>query len=147
MMATGSSGAVVLDTGVFGSRLCIGAKSLFGSISQSSPAGQSSSVFRPSVNSATAQLGLAGANARLARLERLLADVEVVWAGPDLAVTYALLRARCVQAGHALGDKIHDGDRWIAATAIHLDVPLVAHDRIFKGAPGLRMETALGDDI
>ncbi|MDQ6838867.1 MAG: hypothetical protein M3137_11180 [Actinomycetota bacterium] len=50
-------------------------------------------------------------------------------------------------AGHALGDKIHDGDRWIAATAIHLDVPLVAHDRIFKGAPGLRMETALGDDV
>lgn len=36
----------------------------------------------------------------------------------------------------------HDGDRWIAATAIRLGVPLASHDRLFNGAPGLRLITA-----
>jgi predicted nucleic acid-binding protein len=53
----------------------------------------------------------------------------------------AELRLRCRQAGHALGDKLHDGDRWIAATAIRLDVTLVTHDGIFTDAPGLRVIT------
>jgi len=52
------------------------------------------------------------------------------------------LRLRCQQAGHALGDKLHDGDRWIAATAIRLGVPLASHDQLFNGAPGLRLITA-----
>jgi len=49
---------------------------------------------------------------------------------------------RCQQAGHALGDKFHDGDRWIAATAIRLGVPLVSHDRLFTETPGLQLITA-----
>jgi hypothetical protein len=51
---------------------------------------------------------------------------------------------RCQQAGHALGDKLHDGDRWIAATAIRLGVPLASHDRLFNAAPGLQIMTAAG---
>jgi predicted nucleic acid-binding protein len=41
-----------------------------------------------------------------------------------------------------LGDKLHDGDRRIAATAIRLGGPLASHDRLFNGARGLRLITA-----
>jgi predicted nucleic acid-binding protein len=52
--------------------------------------------------------------------------------------------ADCARAGHALGDKLHDGDRWIASAAIRLGLPLVSHDGVFKGAPGLQLITATG---
>lgn len=57
------------------------------------------------------------------------------------------LRAKCKQIGHALGDKPHAGDRWIAAAAIRLGVPLVSHDRLFDGARGLELVTAIADDL
>jgi predicted nucleic acid-binding protein len=57
----------------------------------------------------------------------------------------AELRFRCHQAGHALSDKLHDGDRWIAATALRLQIPLVSHDGVFGGTPGLELITATGD--
>jgi hypothetical protein len=65
---------------------------------------------------------------------------------PDDAMITACaeLRMRCQQAGHALGNKLHDGDRWIAATAIRLGVPLASHDRLFNAAPGLQIITAAG---
>jgi hypothetical protein len=46
----------------------------------------------------------------------------------------ARLRADCVAAGHGLGQKEHTADRWIAATAIRLRIPLVSNDEIFRGA-------------
>ena len=67
----------------------------------------------------------------------------MVWAGPELLGEYVALRVRCEQAGHALAQSHHDADRWIAATAIRLGVPLVSHDAVFKGAPGLLLEHAL----
>jgi hypothetical protein len=54
----------------------------------------------------------------------------------------AELRAACQRIGLALGDKVHDGDRWIAATAIRLRVPLVSHDGVFKDVPVLQLITA-----
>jgi len=57
----------------------------------------------------------------------------------------AELRFRCHQAGHALSDKLHDGDRWIAATALRLQIPLDSHDGVFGGTPGLELITATGD--
>jgi len=80
---------------------------------------------------------------RMLRLEARIASAEVVWAGPDLLGTYVDLRVACEQAGHALGQRGHDTDRWIAATAVHLGVPLVSHDGVFRGVPGLLHETAL----
>jgi predicted nucleic acid-binding protein len=42
-----------------------------------------------------------------------------------------------------LGDKVHDGDRWIAATALRLNChPLVTHDGVFDETPGLQIITA-----
>lgn len=54
---------------------------------------------------------------------------------------YAQLRVQRVRAGHALGQRDHDADRWIAATALRLEVPLVSNDQI-KDVPGLVLESA-----
>lgn len=81
--------------------------------------------------------------ARLRRLEERLSRTEVVWAGPELLDDYVALRVRCESAGHGLAQSIHDTDRWIAATAIRLGVPLISHDAVFREAPGLLLETAL----
>lgn len=79
---------------------------------------------------------------RRRRLERRIAEIAVVQPDNEMITICAELRLRCQQAGHALGGKLHDGDRWIAATAIRLGVPLASHDRLFNGAPGLRLITA-----
>jgi len=42
----------------------------------------------------------------------------------------------------ALAQREHDADRWIAATAIRLSIPLESHDRVFESAPGLALESA-----
>lgn len=66
--------------------------------------------------------------------------------GVDEAVigAYATLVAECSSLGHALHQKHHTGDRWIAACAIAKGVDLLAGDGIFDGAPGLRLLE--GDD-
>jgi hypothetical protein len=58
---------------------------------------------------------------------------------------YASLRAWCVRTGHGFGQKEHEADRWVAATAIWLQVPLVAHDGIFANVKDLGLLTKLGD--
>lgn len=79
------------------------------------------------------------------RLEASIEHAEMVWPGPELVQTYAQLRSDCEALGHALAQRHHDADRWIAATAIRLGVPLVSHGRVFRRVPGLSLETALAD--
>lgn len=52
---------------------------------------------------------------------------------------FAQLTADCRRLGHALHDKQHTADRWVAATAIAHDLPLLSGDGIFSRAPGLRL--------
>jgi predicted nucleic acid-binding protein len=80
-------------------------------------------------------------HARMFRLEAKVQRVEVVHSGPDFVAAYARLRADCEAAGQALAQKTHTADRWIAATAIRLGLPLVSNDGIFQDAPGLLLET------
>jgi tRNA(fMet)-specific endonuclease VapC len=80
--------------------------------------------------------------ARLRKLDAKIASVEVVHSGDELVATYARLRTECVRVGHALGQREHDADRWIAATALRLGIPLVSNDRVFEGTPGLQLESA-----
>jgi tRNA(fMet)-specific endonuclease VapC len=80
--------------------------------------------------------------ARLRKLDAKIASVEVVHSGDELVATYARLRTECVRVGHALGQREHDADRWIAATALRLGIPLVSNDRVFEGTPGLQLEFA-----
>ncbi len=65
----------------------------------------------------------------------------MVHSGPELVQVYARLRADCEALGHALGQREHNADRWIAATALRLGVPLVSNDGIFQDVPGLNIET------
>jgi predicted nucleic acid-binding protein len=67
--------------------------------------------------------------------------VDVVHTGPELEAVYAQLRADCETVGHALGQKEHTADRWIVAAAIRLGIPLISNDRIFRGAPRVKLES------
>ena len=80
---------------------------------------------------------------RLARLNRELAGADTVRPGPSLTETYASVRTWCAKTGHGLGGKDHGADRWIAVSAIWLDVPLVAHDAIFANVKDLTLLTKL----
>jgi predicted nucleic acid-binding protein len=64
-----------------------------------------------------------------------------VHTGPELVLICARLRADCAAAGHALAQSEHNADRWIAPTAIRLQVPLVSNDKIFRGVPNLVLES------
>jgi predicted nucleic acid-binding protein len=81
---------------------------------------------------------------RLRQLERDLGQFSVAQPDDETILLCARFRADCRRQGHALGDKVHDGDRWIAATALRLGCPLVSDDRLYRGAPGLALLT-LGD--
>jgi tRNA(fMet)-specific endonuclease VapC len=76
------------------------------------------------------------------RLDRELTKYSLFQPDHDTATVCGELRDRCVQCGHALGGKIHDGDRWIAATAVRLGIPPVRHDRVFGGTPRLELITS-----
>lgn len=82
---------------------------------------------------------------RLLKMETRLGSAEIVHTGPELIETYTRLRVDCHRAGHALAQAHHDADRWVAATAIRLGIPLVSNDGIFANAPGLALETLGGD--
>jgi predicted nucleic acid-binding protein len=84
--------------------------------------------------------------ARLRDLESRLREVQVVMPDNDLVEVCARLRLACKQRGHALHDKIHDADRWIAATAIRYGIPLVSDDGIFCDVPELRLLQVARDD-
>jgi predicted nucleic acid-binding protein len=144
-MSPGSRGPVVIDTGVFAARLTPSGSLL---------AARYRPVLegRPAVLSfvTVAELGygarLAGwGPGRLRRLEYEMARAEIVWPGPNLVEAYASLRTWCVRTGHGLGQKEHEADRWVAATAIWLQVPLVAHDGIFASVKDLELLMRLGD--
>lgn len=83
---------------------------------------------------------------RLRRLEAEIARAEIVHTGHDLLSSYVALRIACERAGHALGQREHDADRWVAATAARLGVPLVSNDRIFENAPDVLLESARTPD-
>jgi predicted nucleic acid-binding protein len=74
------------------------------------------------------------------QLEARIGAAETVHTGAELILTYARLRAGCERIGHALAQRGHDADRWIAATALRLGIPLVSNDGIFDGVPGLVVE-------
>jgi predicted nucleic acid-binding protein len=144
-MSSGSRGPVVLDTGVFGARLTPSGRLL-------------ASRYRPIVEGRPAVISFVtvaeleyGAKLadwgpdRLRRLEYEVGRAEIVWPGPHLTDVYATLRTWCARTGHGLGHKEHEADRWVAARAMWLQVPLVAHDRIFAKVKDLELLTQLGE--
>jgi predicted nucleic acid-binding protein len=82
---------------------------------------------------------------RMLKLDTKIQRAEVVHTGPDLVFVCAQLRADCTAIGHALAQREHNADRWIAATAIRLGIPLVSNDTIFRAVPGLALESLAAD--
>src|SRR3954453_12492037 len=70
-------------------------------------------------------------------LERDLARLVVAQPDDQLMRVCAALRWSCERLGHPLGQKVHEADRWIAATALRLGVELVSQDFVFIGVPDL----------
>lgn len=81
---------------------------------------------------------------RLRQLDAEIGLATTVQSGPELIAVCVEPRAACVRSGHALGQREHDADRWVAATALRLGLPLVSNDRIFENAPGVRLASAHG---
>lgn len=137
-----SRGPVVVDTNVFGARLREKTQDL---ADRYEPVlvGRGLVISFQTVMELEYGVTVAGWGAtRQRRLARLINDARVVWAGRDLTRRCALLRTECSRVGHALAQRGHNADLWIAATAIWLDLPLVAEDGIFEGVPGLMRERA-----
>jgi predicted nucleic acid-binding protein len=80
---------------------------------------------------------------RMREMEKAIAKAATIPPHDQLATEWADLRLECRLAGHGLAGKAHMADLWIAATARLLGAPLVTHDRIFLGAPGLAVISEL----
>ncbi|MEO6532050.1 MAG: PIN domain-containing protein [Pseudolysinimonas sp.] len=77
--------------------------------------------------------------ARLGALRERLDSTPTVDVDQGVVEAFAALSRDARAAGHALGEKIHVGDRWIAACAISKGLPLLSGDGIYRGAPGLTL--------
>ena len=134
-------GPIVIDTDVYGAELITGSKLA----AQYEPIIVGRPAFISFQTVAELRFGALLRNwgeARLRKLDGRIAVAETVHTGPDLVATYARLRADCERIGHAVAQRQHDADRWVAATALRLGIPLVCNDRIFANVPGLPVETA-----
>lgn len=140
MTAARSRGPIVIDTDVFSPDLFPGSPlaERYAPLVAGRPALIS---FQTAAELRYGAIRRGWGRARLLRLEAKIQRAEVVHSGAELVAVYAQLRADCEAAGHALGQKEHTADRWIAATAIRLGVPLVSNDGIFRDAPGVRLES------
>jgi predicted nucleic acid-binding protein len=76
---------------------------------------------------------------KVSEMESQIKRAAIVPPHDDLAHEWARLRVECRAAGHGLADAPHRADLWIAATARLADVPLVTHDALFRGTPGLEV--------
>ncbi len=141
MTAPRRRGPAVIDTDVFSSLLVPGSK-LAASYQHLVVARQTFISFQTDAEIRFGAKLRGWGSARLVRMESTLASAEIVDSGPDLRDSYVQLRVECHRAGHPLAQKIHDSDRWVAATAIRLGLPLVSNDAIFDDVPGLVLETA-----
>ena len=71
-------------------------------------------------------------------LDRLVASAGVMPPLKEVTDAYVDLRTWCVRAGHGLGAKDHEADRWVAAVALAANLPLASEDSIFDNVPNLQ---------
>lgn len=76
---------------------------------------------------------------RRQRLEQSIAATTVVPVSDALLTSAAELRHACRHVGHALHEPVHANDHWIAASAVHIDAPLLTADAVFDDVPGLNL--------
>lgn len=134
------NGSVLLDTNVFTARLrersplaSLYAKDLFGQRLLVTP----QTLFEARYGALKANWG----PVRLRRLAELTARTRRLPVDPETIEAAAQLRNQCRLIGHALHQRAHNADLWIAAAAIRWGVPLVAHDAVFIACPELDLRT------
>lgn len=134
-------GPIVIDTDVYGAELVRGSRlaTEYQAIIVGRPAFIS---FQTAAELRYGAMLRGWGEARLRKLEARIAAAETVHTGPELVLAYARLRVHCQRIGHALAQRAHDGDRWAAATAVRLGIPLVSNDGLFVDIPGLTVEAA-----
>ena len=137
MSAVRPRGPIVIDTDVFSAGLVPGSRlaECYASLITGRPAFIS---FQTAAELRYGAIRRGWGHAGVVRLEAKLQRVEVIHTGPELVAVYAQLRSDCEAAGHALGQKPHTADRWIAATAIRLGIPLVSNDGSSAARPASR---------
>lgn len=135
-------GVVVVDTGVYGAGLVLSSGSLR---IRYAPHLLGRRVILSYQTVAELRFGALVRNwgeGTIQAMEERLRKATVAQVDDPTASAYARLKAECRRLGHPLHQKIHDGDRWIAATAIRYSVPLISDDGVFRDAPGLELITA-----
>lgn len=80
---------------------------------------------------------------RMTELARMINEVAVVDVDAETTKTVAQLRNQCRLVGHALHQRLHNADLWIAAAAVLWGLPLIAHDAVFIGCPLVDLRTEL----
>ena len=141
MTAPSARGAVVIDTDVFGADL-VPDSALAARYEPLIVARPAFISFQTAAELRYGAMLRGWGDARMLKLEARIATAEIVHSGPDLIAVYTRLRVACQRTGHGLSQREHDADRWIAASAIRLGVPLVSNDTIFEAVPGLTLESA-----
>jgi predicted nucleic acid-binding protein len=77
--------------------------------------------------------------ARAGRLRDQLDNTPTVPVNDLVLEAFVRITVDCRRSGHALGQKEHVADRWVAATASAISRPLLAIDGIYLNAPGLEL--------
>jgi predicted nucleic acid-binding protein len=129
--------AVVVDTNVFGAVLGRDRRGLIKRYARDLTGARLIISFQTVAELRYGALAAGWKNDRIEQLEQRVRQAALIPPHDDLTTEWARLRLDCRDAGHALQDKIHHTDLWIAATARLVDVPLVTHDGASRGTPGL----------
>jgi len=74
---------------------------------------------------------------RATQLRAAVDAVPTIQVSTEVQEAYAELTAAARRVGHAIHAKEHAADRWIAATAIAVGLPLASGDGVFMDVPGL----------
>jgi predicted nucleic acid-binding protein len=129
---------VVLDTGVYG-RLLLPGTPIPGSAKwRDALAGMTVVIAVQTRAELLFGAGKSGwGERRVADLRTQLDRTPTIPVSEEVVEAYASLRSQRHRTGHALAAKIHNGDLWIAASAIAIQAPLASDDGIFVDAPGL----------
>jgi predicted nucleic acid-binding protein len=75
---------------------------------------------------------------RVAVLDRLVSRSAVAPPIDEVTDAYVQLRTWCTKAGHGLGAKDHEADRWVGAVAIAANLPVATEDSIFDNVPMIK---------
>jgi predicted nucleic acid-binding protein len=76
---------------------------------------------------------------RAGRLRDQLDNTPTVPVNDLVVEAFVRITVGCRRSGHALGQREHVGDRWVAATATAISRPLLALDGIYLDVPDLEL--------